>query len=511
MTIDVKVPRSPGWWMARQFNLLTDRTRRNRLQLLHDYVSGNAPLPEGAENCREAYQAFQKKARSNFAKLVVGAVSDRMTPIGFRTAVDSDETGDAEVGNLWERAGMEVRAADTHKLMLSLSESYVIVGAVDPETAAPRITAEDPRFMVGEPDPEDDRRLLAALKVLRDDASNEDRAYLYLPGRETPSGRSQVWVARRKISSYEPSVMDGTRVRTGVMMSFEPRAWEWDPVRSGELPHPLMPVVRFDNEDGFGEYEPHLDILDRINHQILQRLVIATLQAFRQKAIKGLPVKDKAGKEIDYAGLFTADPGSLWQIPKDAEMWESGQVDLTPILSAVKDDVQHLAAVTRTPMVMLMPAGDNQSAEGATFQREGLVFKVDDRISRCSNRWARVMAVALLHAGQAERADLARLRTIWAPTQRLSLAERGDAAVKAINDLPRRSRLIHIWGFSPSEADRMMSEWEYDQLVAAQTAAVAAEAQQAQQQAQDTQGQQDQQQGDGGGGKPPAGDGQDAG
>jgi hypothetical protein len=82
------------------------------------------------------------------------------------------------------------------------------------------------------------------------------------------------------------------------------------------------------NRNGVGEFEPHLDVLDRINHMILQRMVIATMQAFRQRAIKGdtedMPDKDpETGEEIDYDDIFAADPGALWRLPKVRDMWES--------------------------------------------------------------------------------------------------------------------------------------------------------------------------------------------
>lgn len=467
MPIDVSTPRSPGWWLKRLFARLADRHRRERLALLHDYYRGQPPLPVGAENAREAFTAFQTKARSNFASLIASAVSERMMPTGFRTALDDDTTGDAEVGALWERADGPVISSNTHDLMLSMSESYVIVGPVDDETQAPTITCEDPQLMVGEPDPAFPGRLLAALKLVYDEIDSQDRAYLYLPG--------EVWVAtRQRRSTTELAVQ-----QLGPVLAFNERTWDWDAARTGRLPKigGRIPVVRFTNKDGMGEFEPHLDLLDRINHQILQRMVIATMQAFRQRAVSGLPLTDpRTGQVIDYSDVFTADPAAIWQLPESAKMWESGQVDLTPILMAVKDDVQHLAAVTRTPMHMLMPAGENQSAEGANLQREGLVFKVGDRIHRTSNLWARVMSLALLQAGQSDRADLVQLRTLWAPPQRLSLAERADAASKASGDIPRRSRLIHIWQFSPAEADRMMSEWADDELLAQQVAAAAAAA-----------------------------------
>jgi hypothetical protein len=488
MPIDISVPQSPGWWMRRLFNGLANRRRRYRLQLLHNYHRGQAPLPQGAEAAREAFAAFQRKARSNFAELIVSAMSERMTPVGFRTAVDSDATGDAEVGNLWTRAGLDVSSADVHDLMLSLGEAYVIVGAVDDETGAPLVTSEDPRFMVSESVPGNPRRLLAAMKILHDDAVGEDRAYLYLPG--------EVWVATRQSSSWNlPSSLeldfpDATtawnQLGPGPSLNFDERSWQWSQDRSGALNHTRMPVVKFTNKYSMGEYESHLDLLDRINHQILQRMVIATMQAFRQRAVKGLPLiypenHPKAGQEIDYNKVFTADPAALWQLPAAAEMWESSINDLRPILDAVHDDLEHLASVTRTPMHMLTPSGENQSAEGASLSREGLVFKVKDRITRTSYPWAQVMSLALIHAGQSNRADMAKLQTIWAPAEHLSLAEKADAASKLAALLPRRTMLITVMGMSPGEADRTMTEIADEQVLALQVqqamAATAAPAQ----------------------------------
>lgn len=469
MPINVEERGSPGWWMKRLFFQLNDRNRRRRLWTLHNYYAGNPPLPQGAEAARESFEAFQRHSRSNFAELIVSAVSERMTPVGFRTALDEDVTGDAEAAAVWERAGLSVVASDVHNKMLALHEAYVIVGELDEETGAPLITAEDPRTMVGEVDPANPNRLLAALKVLHDDAAGEDRVYLYLPGEVVVASREQ---KHPTMASTTPDALP--MLSSGLGIHFDPRGWDIDERRSGRLAHGRMPVVRFRNRDGVGEYEPHIDLLNRINHQILQRMVIATMQAFRQRAVQGLPLEDEQGNEIDYTDVFTLDPAAIWQLPETAKMWESGTVDLTGILSAVKDDVQHLAAVTRTPMHLLMPAGVNQSAEGASLSREGLVFKTRDRIDRTSHAWARVMSLAFLQMGQPDRADLSRLRTLWASPERLSLAERADAASKALNDIPRRSRLIHIWGFSPAEADLMMSEWADDQLLAAQIAAAAA-------------------------------------
>lgn len=459
---DAQTRGAPGWWLARLFAGLQDKRRRNRLNDLHLRYHGRPPLPEAADAAREIFYQFQKKSRTNFSELIVSAVGERMTVAGFRTGDDTVESGDRDVGELWERAGLNVTSSDCHDLFLNLGEAFVVVGEVDDDVDAPVVTVEDPRQMIAATDPVNPRRLIAVLKVLHDPVVEQDQAYLYLPGRYFGPGQpAQILVAVRdaKISGLDS-------------LPFNAAAWSWNNDLSGVLAHPKIPVVRFLNKDAVGEYEKHTELLDRINHQTLQRMVIATMQAFRQRAVMGLPAEDDDGNEIDYAGVFTMDPAALWQLPESAKMWESGQVDLSPILAAVKDDVTQLAAVTRTPMHMMLPAGVNQSAEGANLAREGLVFKAKDRIERTKTPWAQVMGLCVLQYEGAD-VDLGRIQTLFASPERLSFAERADAASKAQKDIPRRSRLIHIWQFSPAEADRMMSEWEEEQLTTAAAAAAA--------------------------------------
>ena len=52
------------------------------------------------------------------------------------------------------------------------------------------------------------------------------------------------------------------------------------------------------------------------------------------------------GTEVDYDELFRQGPGAIWTLPASAEMWESGALDLTPVLESVKADVRDFAAVT---------------------------------------------------------------------------------------------------------------------------------------------------------------------
>jgi hypothetical protein len=222
-----------------------------------------------------------------------------------------------------------------------------------------------------------------------------------------------------------------------------------------------------------GEFEPHLDTLDRINHQILQTMVIATMQAFRVRAIKNLPRRDPdTGKEIDYSDLLSLDPGRCGSCPPTSTCGSRKPLTCAHCWRRSKTTWSGWRWRRKRPMHMLAAGGVNQSAEGAQLQREGLVFKAEDRIMRLRPSWNQVASLMLLVIGDTARADLAKLWTIFAPPERLSLAERADAASKAATDLSLKTRLIRIWQMNPADAERNLSEKE-DEMILAQQLALA--------------------------------------
>jgi hypothetical protein len=428
--------------------------------MLDAYYDNTQHIPALAGKAvRQAYQDLMRMSRTNFAELVVEAVRERMSPAGFRTGAAGDDVEDREAWRLWQANSLDADSSLVHRASLSMGAAFVIVGAVDEEIGAPLITPEDPREVITEQDPARRRKVRAGLKLFRDDIASVDRAYVYLPGivhRFTrPAPKTIHGLDEEQITSVDPA--------------------NWDADGTLTLPDEMggtVPVVPFPNNAsmfgrGRGEYEAHLSILDRINFTILQRLEIATLQAFRQRAIKGVDNEDAEGNPINYSDIFTYDPGALWLLPETAELWESGQVDLTPVRQAIRDDVQDLAAVTRTPLFYLTPEANNGSAEGASLAREGLVFKANDRIQQAGEAWEQVMSLAFRVAGDTQRGSRADMEIIWADPERHSLAERYDAAVKAqAAGVPWRTVMQDVLQFSPQQVDRMEAERAADAFLA---------------------------------------------
>lgn len=456
MPIDTST--DPGKTFLRLITKLGARqSRYNELQSRYENTWG---IPIAADaNVRDAYRRLMAFARTNFAELVVEAPRERMRPVGFRTGAQGDENGDTAAWQIWQANKLDAGSILVHRAGLTMGDAYCIVGPPLVDGGAPLITPEDPREVITQHDPMVKSLVTAALKVFCDDDAGVDRAYLYLPG--------ELWRATR------PKAKNGSKTFRWNLRGFE---WDLEDDEPAETLPGIVPVVRFANRQNLageptGEFEAHRSILDRINYTVLNRIEIATLQAFKQRAVKGLPLKDAAGNEIDYSDIFKSDPGAIWQLPQTAEMWESGAVDLGPIRLAVRDDIQDLAAVTRTPLFYLTPDASNGSAEGASLAREGLVFKTEDRLVEYGEPWEQTMSYAFAYAGDVERAAAVDMEIMWASPERFSLAERYDAASKASTaGVPWRTVMADVLGFSPQQITRMEIERAADELRAASLA-----------------------------------------
>lgn len=413
------------------------RNNNMHFNLLERYYDGDAPLPESADGQSRAYRRFQRKSRLNLAQLSVAAVRERMVIGGFRTGAEDDENGDRVARRLWKFNNCDALSADLHSLFLRFGVAYAMVGMPD-ESDLPVLTVEDPRQMLALTDPTRPNVVQRAIKVFTENGVH----YLYCYHDD---------VVEYFVKDSDENIFDAD----GYALA-------------EEMINPLgeVPVVKFTNSDERGEYEPYLDIIDRVNHMILQRLVIATTQAFRQRVLKGdFPTHDADGNEIDYNGIFESSAGSLWMIPEGADVQELAQAEIQGILSAVRADIQDFAAVTRTPMHYFIPEGVNGSAEGAQLAREGLVFKAEDRIARATPGWSKVMSLMFRWLGDDVRAALLDLEPLWKPAERYSLAERADANTK-FQDMPFRSRMSLIAQFSPSEIEEMETQRAGENLIA---------------------------------------------
>jgi hypothetical protein len=437
-------PVTPDQWLP----VLTKRIddRRPRIETLRSYVNGDAPLPEMSKNVRASWQRFQQKARTNFGELIVEALAERLICHGVTVGGSTED--DDRARRIWVDNRMDIALGDAIRDMLTLSVGYMVVGRGAFGEAV--ITAERPEFMYAATDPLRPWIARAAVKIWRDIDASTDYALVWADSTRVLYERS-MFITPEQARKY--------KLRTGAQGG-------WSKVEgSEEFYQGDPPVVIFENHEGTGEFETHTDLIDRINLGLLQRLVTVAMQAFRQRAIRGgLPQTDEGGNPIDYAATFAPAPGALWDLPAGIDIWESqdSSAGIQAMLTSVKDDIRDLSAVTRTPSAVLMPDASNQSAQGAAFAREGLVFKAYDRIARIRPSVNQIMKLAL----RIESPDFDEVvDTLWAPPEHVSMAEKYQAAVQAkAADVPWRTRMLDILGFPADKVDQMEIERAQEQL-----------------------------------------------
>lgn len=200
-------------------------------------------------------------------------------------------------------------------------EAYALVWA-DPGTDdGLKVTVEHPATTIVEFDPSDHRVRRAALKAWADDGV--DYAIVYLPD-------SVHWYERQGKGPWQ-----GRSV--------------------GPNPLGVVPVVPLVNRPQLMPYEGRSEIADvtaiqdRINATIFNRLLAAEFTAFRQRWVTGIeiPTDPETGAPVE---PFKHAVNRLW-ISEDPEtkFGEFGETGLGPYIGAVEADVQHIAAITRTP------------------------------------------------------------------------------------------------------------------------------------------------------------------
>jgi hypothetical protein len=410
---------------------------------IRDYANGRAPLPEMGKNLRASWIAFQKKARTDYGGLAVGSLANRLRVNGIQIGGTDDNEAVLAARRIWRDNRLDVQVADAILDYLETGFGYLVVG-LDVDGSA-IITREFPEQFIAATDPLRPWRARAALKVWRDLDVEMDFARVW-----SNDMAQMYWRPARETVSQ-------TLVRGAA-------AGGWEKYGDPELFDGPPPVSVLDRSEAF--LTPHTDLIDRIILDKLQRLVTTASQAFKQRAIKGgLPEKDEDGNDIDWAAILEPAPGALWDLPEGIDIWESQQTDITPMLAGEISDAREYAAVTRTPVSVLIPDGANQSAEGAASSKEGQIFQARDEIARLSPS----LEIALVYALRAEGVDLAddTVEVLWTPPEHVSLSEKFAAAAQAkAAGIPLRQVMRDVLGMSPQQIQQVEQDVAAEQLSA---------------------------------------------
>ncbi len=437
---NVYEPGTPWWWLHRLIQKLMDR--QERYDTLEDYALGHHPYPNLDYRYVKALQDLQKKARTNYCELIIQSTTERMKVKGFRFGPTGEADQDAK--RIWDYNDMDFQCPVALKTAATFGFAYALVTPPDPKDpdAEPGICIEDPRMCIVERDPYKTTRSLAGLKFWQDDTLEQIVAVLYLPD----------WVVTFVGRTYNPQSFAKDAKLTNDL-GLRPDAGGFEMVNVQANPLGEVPLVEGPWQPAFGElgraeHENVIDIQDRINHTVLDRLIISKSQAYRQRWATGV---SQGGKKGQRKPPF--DPGAdvLWITANpDANFGDFDSADISNILAAIRDDVGDMAAISKTPATYLMNRMVNVSGDTLTQDQSALVMKVRNRQEAMGWFFERVMKVAFKYKKD-DRWKTTEASTLWSDPEIRTLAEIADAFNKLVTAGVPLEIAMEKLNFSPDE------------------------------------------------------------
>jgi hypothetical protein len=443
-------PGSAYWWL----DLLERRQmmRRADLQLMERYYHGEHPLPFLTDShkgkMRDEFSQLLNESQSNFMRLVVDVVEERLSVDGFSTG---NETADTEAEAIW--AANDMGSASQVALLEALVKgvSYLSVWPDQDGDGFPDIRIEDPLETIVAYKPGTAmREREAAAKFWLDDLTGDARANIYLPDR--------IVRFRGAGSVLAPS----TTYTAANALELEATASRWEMLQEdGEVENPLgvVPIVPLRNRprlllEGESELADVWKIQQQINGFLFLLALAGYFGAHRQRWAVGLTLhQDDNGKPVEPFDiaidrlLYSEDPG--------AKFGDFKETNLDGYIKAIEQKVLHIAVTTRTPRHYLIEQGQSPSGDAIRSAESGLVKKVLRKQRTFAQGIEEVMVLArkLKGDGAATRSEV-----VWARPQTDVESALTDAVLKQFgSNLIDQNTALKKLGYSRTEAEDIIA------------------------------------------------------
>jgi len=443
---------APLEWLARLGPKLIDR--QERVETWRRYYDGDHDLPQGPNQHREAFRRFQKLARTNLCLLCAESMVHHTQVTGFRDTSVGD-TDDA-VWQLWQGAKLDARQFGIWRKAYSRAAAYVTVGADPRRPRTPRVTIEGPENVIVETDPGDASRRLAALRLWHDSIAKRWMATLYLPG-----------VRHHWQTAAEHTTDD----RTLGPLRFNPQRWEKRAEPGRSLAQvPVVPFLNADEgEEPRAEFDPGMDVQDRLNLTVLNRLTAERYASFRQR---GLLNFEPETDPVTGVKISPFNPGvdQLWTVPppepgdSEPKLFDFAQTDTSQMLRGTEADMRAFAAVTLTPVYYLPGDLVNIGADSVAALDAGHIAKVRQH----QTLWGEGLEELLqLMADVAELdKDLSTSEIVWMRPENFNPAQIADYASKLVASKIPITMVAEEIGWSPQRVVQLRTELAADAMLA---------------------------------------------
>lgn len=379
--------------------------RAPALLLLEKYYAGQQPLAYLTREARDAIGTRFDRLAVNVPRLLVSALSERLTVSGFDVAGTRSEA----LWSHWLASDLDQLAAQAHREALTLGSAYALVWA--DRRGRPRVSIESPHNMAVSRDPATGEVIGAAKKWLE----------------PTPDGHGQ----QMHVVVYRPTEV--------VHMIGEPHnAHTLTAVRSVSNDLGVVPVVPLVNADrpgivdGASEFADVIGPVDALNKILADMMVASEFYARPRRWATGLEVaEDEDGNPVNPIpegdrAMISEDPATKF-----------GQLDgagLESYRTAVDVIVQSISAVTGLPGHYLgVMTANPASAEQTRAAEAALTAKAEARQQAFGRSWEQVGRL-MLAVADGHDPEVYDVRVRWADPSARSVAAEADATVKLHND-----------------------------------------------------------------------------
>lgn len=434
--------------MSKDLERLVQRLeeRRPEIEKHNAYFEARQPLAYLAPEVRESVGKRLDDLNFPWARLVIGAVEERLDVTGFRLAPDADP--DTTIwSEIWQPNQMDLMSQQAHEEALVSGRSYAIVWTR--KDGSPLISVESPLQVIVEHHPATRERLRAAKVWLEDDVHH---AFLYEPDR---------------IVRYRSKGRGLTSVGMG-----------WDVVET--LPNPLgavnvVPLVnapRILKQDGESELAPLLRLFDACNKLGTDALTASEFGAMPRRWAVGLDVKEEP--VLDDAGNPVLDAETGMPVTKPSDMFSNvaGKVwlnenpegrfgsfavtDLRGHLDAIKTITAAIASASGLPPHVLMLQGSDNpaSAEALRASEASLIKNAERKQRQFGEAWEEVVRLAMQVRDGSLPPEAQRLECVWKDAATPTVAQAADAALKKQAIGVPQQALWEDLGYSPQAIER---------------------------------------------------------